>query len=800
MSKIAPTYFCFILIVLLFPTVVFSQIKITGIIADTNNAVLNSVQVSLTAIQTTVIETQLSDQNGKFTFSVQKGIYIFDIKQLDILLYTEKIEVNQDIDFGILNLDTSKILGEVVIEQKKKLVEKKIDRLVFNVENSIAASGGDALDALKLVPRVQVQNDELSITGKGSISLMVDDRIIRLSGNELTAFLKSIQADDIKSIEVITNPPAKYNAEGNSGMINIKLKKARKDSWNGSLQGTYQQTSYVKGFSNATFNYQKNKFTLQSAIGYSNGSNAPVENTEIYYPDYLWKEHVDRRRFSKLLNGRLGIDYKISDKLTTGIQYIGNNNKLDISEITNAAIINSSTHALDSIIKTKGKDWTTTNYNSLNYHLVYKIDTVGTKLSFDADYFNNKNATNRIFNNNNFDADGIANPDSYSAAINDGDQSVDNYAANIDIEHPLNWLKLNYGARISYVKTENEFSLYDLTTGEPVLDTDQSNEFIFKENTQAAFIDANKEINKNWEAKVGLRLESTQTKGRSITLDQQNNIHYTRLFPTAYLVYKPNDNHTFTLSYGKRIRRPSFNFLNPFRVVSSPYSYSEGNPYLKPSYAHNVELEYGLKDIWTISVYFSGVRDGFEQANNVDPQTSMQRYIPLNFIKSNNFGISQSLNFEIFKWIKTYASADIYYSESTSDIPFTLPFLKGWNGEFRLTNDFIITKNKTVLLNLNYAYTTTGVDNLDTNTAFSQLNAALKLFLLQKKLQLTLYGNDIFRTSQTTYTGFSNTIKTSYSNYSDNRMLRLSVLYNFGGDTKVQQRENKNSGEQDRLN
>ena len=799
MSK-ATIYFYLLIASILFPTTAFPQLKISGTITDSNNAPLDSAEVSLTETQTSVTQTQLSDKDGTFTFTTQAGTYTLNIKQLGSLLHTEKIEVTQDINLGILTVDSSKMLGEVVVENKKKLIEKKIDRLVFNVENSISASGGDALDALKLVPRVVVQNEELAITGKGSVSIMVDDRILNLSGTELTAYLKSIQADNIKSIEVITNPPAKYNAEGNSGMINIRLKKSKMDSWNGLLQGSYQQATYARGSWTAGFNYQKNKFSLQSSINQSDGSNAPEEDTKIYYPEYLWKELAEKRRFSKATNARIGLDYKLSNKLTTGIQYIRNANDMKVDEFTNAEIINNTTNTLDSIARTNAQDWTSTNYNSLNYHLVYSIDTVGTKISLDADYFNHKSPTRRFFYNNNLYSDGTVIPDSYSSALNTGNKDVHNYSVNIDVEQPLNFAKLNYGGRISYTKTQNEYAFYNADSGQPIPDPNQSNEFVFKENTQAAFIDASKEISTKWEAKIGIRLESTQTNGRSLTLNQQNNVHYTRLFPTAYLVYKPNENNSFTINYGKRIRRPSFYYLDPFRVISSPYSYTEGNPYLRPSYAHNVELEYGLKDLWTISLYYSGVKDGFEQVNNLDPETSIQRYIPLNFIKSKSIGISQSVNFEAFTWTKTYLSADVYYSEANSDIPLTLAFLKGWNGEFRINNDFILKKNKMALLNISYSYTTSGVDNLDTNSAFGQLNAALKMFFLQKKLQLILYGNDILRTDRTSYTGFSNSIKTSYNNYYDNRMLRISATYNFGGETKLKQRENKNSGEQDRLN
>src|SRR5690606_12144669 len=203
-----------------------------------------------------------------------------------------------------------------------------------------------------------------------------------------------------------------------------------------------------------------------------------------------------------------------------------------------------------------------------------------------------------------------------------------------------------------------------------------------------------------------------------------------------------------------------------------------------PSFSHNVELEYGYDDFLSISVYFSGNRGGFEQVTIIDEETNVQQYIPQNFITNNTFGLNHYPTVAPFKWLKTNFFADIYYSEATSSIPITIEFLKGWNGEFRITNDFVLNKSKTFLFNASYFIATTGVDNLDTNSSFSNLSTSLKLFLLDKKLQLSLYGNDLLKSSRTTYSGYSNGIRNTYSNYNDQRMLRFSVLYIFGGTLK----------------
>lgn len=781
------------------PAVAISQIKILGNVADNQGHPLEYAEVSLSNAASTIAAAQLTDEFGNFTLTVQRDTYKVKIMHMGQLIYTAVIEAVADINLGNLQLDVARQLDEVVLENKKRLVEKKVDRLVFNVENSTSASGGDALDALKLVPRVKVVNDVISIVGKGSIAVMVDDRLMRLTGDELTAFLKSLRADDIKSIEVITNPPAKYSAEGNSGLINIKLKKVRPDTWNASLQGSYRQNSYATVSGNTTFNYQKDKLSIQSASGYTNGAGVHTEDVLLTYPRYDWRENSRGKNTNTPLNGRLGIDYKFSDKLTMGMQYMGSKGKSANRENIYVRLVNRESGLPDSLIKTNGRNKNISTYKSLNYHAIYIIDTTGVKLAFDADYFNYKTDTDKFFATNNYYSEGVLIPASFASANNLGSREVGNFSVNADMEHPLKWIKLNYGARISHTKTQNIFSLYDLSTGVAVPDLSQSNEFVFKENTQAAFIDGNKEFGK-WEAKVGLRMENTHTKGTSLTTGQENIIQYTRFFPTAYVVFKPTGNHSLSLNYGKRISRPSFEFLNPFRMISSAYSYSEGNPYLKPSYSHNIEVEFGYKDYYTASLYFSGARGNFEQVTIVDPFTSVQQYIPLNFINNNSIGINQYLALEPFKWLKTNVSIDVYYSASKSSIPVTLQFLNGWNGEFNFGADVILEKNKTVLFNVNGIVLTRGVDNLDTNSSIGQLNASFKLFLLNKKLQLTLNGNDILKTNLMTYTGFSNGVRNSYTSYNDLRMVRLSVLYTFGGELKSGgEREGKSGDERNRL-
>ncbi len=313
----------------------------------------------------------------------------------------------------------------------------------------------------------------------------------------------------------------------------------------------------------------------------------------------------------KYLSTRLGLAYKVNDKLLTGFTYNYINSKPLIKEVDKTTLTNPSNSVLDSLITTLGSNEYDKTLNSLNYHLIYDIDTIGRKLSLDFDYFNYKHETNRVFNTQSFFPNNQPIPNSLEEARNFGNQDIQNYSVNLDMEHPTDWATYNYGARLSFTETDNLFNYFDIIDEDEILNPNFSNQFDYQENTQALYFSAKKSFLEKWDAKIGFRYEFTQTDGVSQTLNQNNANDYSKLFPTAYLSYTPNDNHSFSVNYGKRISRPNFNFLNPFRFVYNPYSYSEGNPFLQPAFTDNIEFEYAFKDNLITNIYYSFTDDDY---------------------------------------------------------------------------------------------------------------------------------------------------------------------------------------------
>ena len=779
------------LLIILFQNQVFSQIKISGQIKDKKNNPVEFIEIQLQNKDSIIFKSELTNAEGKFILETEKGEYSLIVRQLGVIYYKQNINANQDTNVGIINItEKEQQLQEVVITSKKKLIERKVDRLIFNVENSISASGGDAIDALKITPRVKVKNDNISMIGKNNMSVMVDDKLILLTGDELINFLKSIPSDNIKSIEVITTPPTKYDAEGNSGLINIKLKKSKLNQWNASLRSSYVQSTYPKGSFGGNFDYQKNKLSLYSNLNYVNGSNAPVETNKIYYPLGLWNEENKRRDFQNSVNGRIGADYKISEKFSVGMQYLGSFSKPRIAENSLTTIYNQTNSQIDSYINTLSENLGKNNNHSLNLNSTVVFDTIGKKMNINLDYFKFKNDDNRIFNTINL-----------LSANNTSLQDIQNYSAKIDFEHPLKWINLSYGGKLSFIKTQNNVNYFDTTLGTPIFVPTQSNEFNYDENTQAIYINGTKKLNEKWETQLGFRLENTQTEGVSKTLNQKNTNSYAKLFPTFYLTYTPNEKNAFSINYNKRINRPSYNRLNPFRWYSNPFSYTEGNPFLQPSFSNNLELNYTFNDNWSNSIYYSHTDNGFEQITIVDNTDNIQKTIAQNFFKTTIIGISESYTYNKLKWLSTTFSFDWNYSKSESLIPITNQNLNGSNAYFSTSNDFNLNKNKTLLFNFSYWYNFKGTSDLDKNNAYSQLDASLKYFAFDKKLQISFNANDILSTNRPIYTSFTNNIQIDYKNYYDVRLFRLSLVYKFGNkNINVEKKEVGNQEEKERTN
>lgn len=692
--------------------------------------------------------------------------------------YEKEIVIEKDSDLGIIILkESTSNLVEVVIQSKKKTVEQKTDRLVYNLENNVTTVGGDALSAINTTPGVVVKNDMITILGKGTSRVMIDGRIIELAGEELNNFLKSISAADIKNIEIISNPPAKYDAEGTGGLINIIMKKGVRDSWKNTITASYDQNKFGIYTVRDNFFYNKNKFRFSASVNAKTGYLNATDDLKMYFPDGLSHMYSTTKVKSENLSGKIALDYDLSERTTIGFQYLNDRNNPDFKSdirIDNYNIQNQLANVtLNNSFTDKGS-----RNQTYNVHLITKLDSLKRKLSFDVDYFDYNSEFDRNFTANNYTADMTFLAVNQSGR-NISNQDIDNWSFKADIEHPFETLNLSYGAKMSFTNSISDVLYYNTISGTPELDPSQSNRFKYTENNQALYVNADKKFGEKWNFQLGLRLENTQTNGISETLNQETVNNYLKLFPTFYAFYTKNENNTFSLNYGKRINRPRFDLLNPFRIYINSNSYSEGNPFLRPSFSDNFEFAHSYKEILRTSVFVNLVTNGYGVLFTSNPETNTQIVTRENYFKNLNYGIGESYSAGFTDWWSSENS--LYFLGAKTE------FIKDINAapsnslqvEFSTNNTFIL--GKTTKLQIDFSYSSPFKSGLYEVGYASSFDIGFKQDLFNKTMQIALLANDIFNTSYLKdFTSVVNGVKQVYDQKESNRFVRLSLVYNFG--------------------
>lgn len=784
-----------VMIFLILPFIGLSQVEIKGKITHKSEPI-PFANVFLTVPESeTIAAGTITNEDGSFVLQVEEGRYNLTVSFLGFNEWTKEIQVNGQMIIEDIELEEEdNRLDEVVLVSKKKIIERKVDRLVFNVENSISASGGDAVDALRVAPGIRVQNDEITMIGKSGMRILVDGRLMQLTGDELTNFLSTISADDIKSIEIITNPPAKYEAEGNSGLINIIFKKGSRNSWNNAISLTYNQAPYDYYALRNNFTYNKDKVKLLVNLNSRLGDYQEIEEMDVFYPDGIWKTELKRVIQQKYFSGRLEFDYELGERSIIGIQYIGTILEPDIRDKSNTEIFNTS-NTIDSLLVTNGFTDDNTSNHSLNLHYNTELDTLGRKISVDLDYFNYDSSQDRDFVTNSATSTNQF-LNTITAQNNIIDQDFINYSARIDVEHPFNFANISYGAKYSFINNENAPKYFEIINGTPVMDTNLSDEFEYEEETSAIYINASKDLSEKWKVQLGLRYENTDTEGISKTLNQVNKNSYAKLFPTFYLSYAMNDNNAFSFSYGKRINRPSYAFLNPFRFYTNSNIYSEGNPFLQPSFTDNLEFTHIYKNKLTTNLYASITTDGFGPVSSVNEATNEQIITRENFYNLYNYGLTETFTFSPFTWWDSqntgnlgYSYTDFYNSNVDAEEQ------NGFGFYIATYNTFLLNKAKTLTGQINYWYSGPSKTLLYQNSDAFNVDLVLKYNMLDNNLQATMGMYDVFNTSPVKNTYFINNVRQTYQMFPSNQYFRLSLLYKFGN--KKINAQNRSTGNEE---
>lgn len=789
--------------------------KIKGTVIDGNTKTIESATITLhKAADSSIAKMSVADKTGKFEFdNVALGKYFVSISAIGHDKgFSEPIEVsasNLMVTLKTIELvPQAKAISGVTVTSKKPFIEQKAGKTLINVEASPTNTGLNALELLEKSPGVTVDNDgNISLKGKQGVTILVDGKPTYMSGADLAALLKNMQSSALDQIEIMTNPPAKYDAAGNSGIINIKTKKGIVKGMNGSANASFTQGVYSRFNAGVNLNYRNEKINLFGGYngGKYEGYNKLTIDRTIYQPDNKTIENLadqlSRPHFEGLYhNVKAGIDYYFTKKTVLGLVVNGNFNDND-EDPTSTSFMRFPDRSVKYSILSNGlnkRKWTGIS-NNINFK--HTFDSTGREITADVDYafYNNRSKTE--LNTQSFDEDGVK---------KDGDvilkgvipSDIDIYSAKVDYVHPFKkGVKLEAGFKTSYVTTDNQVE-YFRNSGTGWNPDDRSNHFIYKENINAVYAIFSKSM-KKWELSAGLRLENTNAKGQQIVRDSSFKRDYTNLFPNVGLSYNASEKNQFNFSYSRRINRPDYDDLNPFVFFLDSLTYGQGNPYLQPQFTHNFELSHTFNKFLTTTLNYTQTDDIITQMLRQEGEKTFQTRDNFNSMKQ--IGLAVMANFKVTKWWNINLYTNVFnnhyegiYQNGMKNDPVDIQFTT-FTGN--MTNSFTIGK-KGWNAELSGWYRTKGSEGLLVINDMGAMNAAVSKTILKKQGTLKLGVRDVLFTQQFSgYAKYSN-VDVNIAGRRDTRQVNLSFNYRFGKKNIAPERRRRTGAtdEQNRVN
>lgn len=770
--------------------------KIIGKLIDEQTQSVPYISISLHLVKdSSLIHTVQADSTGKFIFNNPSfGSYYIRAKSITHQeLFSPHFrldEQNNSYDLGrLILIQNQAYLAEVTVNRKHNFLEQQQDKLVFHIENSILADGSNGLELLSKIPGLSVnESGEISLKGKSGTNVMINGKLTYLAADQLANLLRSTTSSDINKIEVMTNPNAKQDAAGTSGIINIVLKKGLKQGFQGniSVNGGAGRGTRLGGGINVTYRTEKiNVFANYNQyfqnLTFTNSLTRNFYSNPTDDPESFSQQENFVQPKLRANNFRAGLTINPTPKQTIGLLIHGGFGRYPKYEPTTNNLIKFSSNDLiwASATITQGKErWEDMLYN-INYNL--KFNEKGHELKIDLDFINHYSKMDQQLTT------------TYTNAINNrirplssriGDIPSDNQVLVGKIDYSLPWsnqLKIEAGWKGSHVRTENNLKYDTLNNGQYLPDLTTSNHFIYKEMIQAGYIN----LSKTWHklaTQVGLRAEHTFVDGNQLSTSDKFKKNYFQLFPTAFLTYAFTENHKLQASYSHRVQRPSFWDLNPFRVYTDPFSYTEGNARLNPSYEHAFELNYTLASKYMLTANYSSRSNVVNELLGRDASNPHITFeTPRNMGSFNNYGASLIVPLQITEFWNSTNFVNYYRNEYK--LPLEKVLIHRSGNTFSLNSQHTIKLPKNWTLELGGNYISGMTVGLTTIKSYGSIFSGLQKGLFNKKAQIKLVINDIFSTNRRRFETTAGTISLTGIHRPDSRTALLSFSYNFGGST-----------------
>lgn len=683
------------------------------------------------------VKSAFTDDSGAFSFDeIATGKYLLNASAPGYRQATESVDLSvagvQKVAFDLVKDATT--LSEVTVSSKKPFIEMSLGKTTVNIEGAAGVGGSNALDILRRLPGVSVVgNNSISIHGKQGVLVLIDDRPTYLSGDELADYLKSMQASEIAQLELITQPGAKYDAAGNTGIINIKTKKGRKMGWNGNASLTPGQGVYTNVAGSVMLNYRKDKLNLALNCSDREATGFADWNQDQFFTDNLTGAIISTNKIHSTPKERWGVgtvklaaDYNLTEKTTIGSSLQGTYHPNSMTDhvfstrtdnIANA-VTYSDVLSPDGFIR---KD------ASVNAYLTHKY-TSDRVLDVNLDGLWYGNFAHQDVVSNNYDGTMQLQPN--PLLLHSRQPSVIKVASlKVDYTFGLKGgIKGEAGLKSSFVQTDNNSVFSIFKDNSWINDTSRSNRFVYKENINAAYISLSKKLGTQWETKLGLRAEQTLANGQQEVHNQSFDRSYVALFPTIFVGYKLNDDHQFELNGGRRIDRPGYRQLNPFIDFSFQYSYKKGNPALLPEFTNSFEFKHSYKNVLFTSIAASSTTDVVNDVLITDNATHSIYSTYMNMARNENLSISSVFNKQVSKRWTLNLTGVLFYSRYGGFVNNIERHREGTGSFFSISSQFDFGKGWKADGFLNYnGEQVNSIIGTDLPSVYLQLGASKKI-------------------------------------------------------------------------
>ena len=690
---------------------------------------------------------------------------------------------------------------EVTVVTKQPFIKTLVDKTVLNISAKPSTAGQNALDILKIAPGVVVDpNETIQMGGKNGVTVLIDNQNTQLSAQDLAQLLKSIESDNIKEIEIITNPSAKYDAAGNAGIINIILKKSLTNGFKGSVTGNFSQSTHARSSGSTNLNFRKNKWNWFGNLGINKGYQETIANNDrVLTGQQMIQRGIEKDDFGGN-NSRVGVDFAVNKKTTIGLLWVKNSRFTNMMNSNLTTI--QTTGAIDSNVFTLSD--APSNIKRDNYNANYRwVNGQKQSLNIDADYTQFYSALNNLVSIQTGPVIGMNN--TKNAINNEADVRITIRSIRADYTHQLlNRVQIETGFKSVYSLANNQLMVNQEMNAQWKADTSKSNQFEFKEYIHAAYFSVQAKLNK-WSLQAGLRAEQTKVNGVSTALNKIQSVKpdtsYLNLFPTVFVQYQLNQNNQFGFAFTKRIDRPNYQDQNPFIYQLDAFNSEQGNPYLIPQITYGAELSYTYKYATNIKVQYGVTSNYIEQLTyQIGKNTILT---PQNAGTRKMLNISISSPVPINQWWNMYISLSPFYQSYQVSLngfgTIENRSQSSWGMNGYMSQNFRLGKNWNADISgwYNYQNATT----IYRSKALGSINIGVSKKILNEKATLKFAITDLLNTQRWEQTATTNTLDLRTYRKWESRNISVSFSFRFGNNKikSARERETGASAEMDRI-